>query len=206
MRIIDSSILAQLAAAELKPFQLLEMTLDSGTYRYTDCDVPLVVTNRFEPRGFKHDGARYSMGNIVDRVTLEIDNLDQTLSAEFIGEDPQGSAVSLKEVVLNSDNQVLGNPVTWFSGTIDEYEVDEEKIRISVVGPNYAWSRRTTSRHPSSCRWRVFKGTECEYAGTYTFCDRSYARCKALLNTNNFGGFRWLPSIENKEVIWGRKP
>jgi len=160
---------------------------------------------RFEPRGFHHDGARYSLGRVVDKITLEIDNIDQTLSTEFIGGTPQGAAVSLKEIVLNSNYMAIGDPITWFSGTIDDWEGEEGRLRITIVGPNFAWSRRTVGRHPSSCRWRVFGGTECAYAGAAPFCDRSFTRCAALGNTNEFGGFRWLPSIENKELVWGRK-
>jgi len=205
MRTIDPTILAQLVAKELRPFQLLTMTLVGGTYYFTDCDVPIVYTNRYQPRGFSHDGAKYGIGRIVDTVKLEIDNIDEQLSLEFIGGDPQGSAVSLKEVVLGSTNAIIGTPITWFSGTIDEWEGEEDRLRINIVGPNYAWSRRTVSRHPSSCRWRIFKGTECAYAGAEAFCDRSYARCLAIANIANFGGFRWLPSIEDKEILWGRK-
>jgi len=36
-------------------------------------------------------------------------------------------------------------------------------------------------------------------------CDRSYASCTAYANTDNFGGFRFLPYLENKEVLWGPK-
>jgi hypothetical protein len=179
-------------------------SIESG-FNYNDSTYTAILSfSRFEPRGFKHDGARYSLGRIVDKVSLEIDNLDETLSSEFIGGSPQGSTVSLKEVVLNSSNQVMGHPVTWFSGTLDDWDADEGRIRMSVVGPNYAWSRKTTSRHPSSCRWRIFKGDECEYAGTESFCDRSYTRCAALGNTGEFGGFRWLSSIEGKDITWGR--
>ena len=206
MRLIDTAVLAQLAARELRPFQILVMALEGGTVRYTDCDVPLVVSgSHYDPMGFSHDGARYSIGRIVDKLSLEINNVGETLSYEFIGGDPQGAAVSLKEVVLGATNLVVGTPITWFSGTIDDWEGDEGSLKISIVGPNYAWSRRTSGRHPSSCRWRVFKGSECIYAGGEIFCDRSYARCAALANQNQYGGFRWLPSIENVDITWGRK-
>ncbi|GAI73202.1 unnamed protein product, partial [marine sediment metagenome] len=44
---------------------------------------------------------------------------------------------------------------------------------------------------------------ECGYGGGETWCDRTYARCVVLANSDNFGGFRWLPSIVDKEVFWG---
>lgn len=201
---IHADILAQLRAKELRPFWLLTMALGT-TVRYTDCDVPIATGgNTFNPRYFKHGGIKYSIGKIVDSISVELDNIDQTLSTAFIGGDPQGSDVTVQEVVLNSSYAVVQTPVTWFQGTIDDWEADEDGINMKVVGPNYAWSRRLAGLHPSSCRWPVFKGTECTYAGGQSTCDRSYARCASLTNTNNFGGFRWLPSIEGKEIVWGR--
>jgi hypothetical protein len=52
----------------------------------------------------------------------------------------------------------------------------------------------------------VFKGLECGYTGSESKCDRSYARCESLNNTANFGGERWLPSIENANIWWGQTP
>lgn len=205
MRNIHADILTQLAARELRPFWLLAMALGS-TVRYTDCDVAIATGgNKFSPRGFSHDGVRYSLGKIVDSISVEFNNVDQTLSSSFIGGDPQGSVVTLQEVVLNSSYAIVQTPVTWFTGTIDDWDAEEDGIRVNVVGPNYAWSKRTAGLHPSSCRWTVFKGTQCLYAGAQTACDRSYTRCAALTNTANFGGFRWLASIQDKEIVWGRK-
>ena len=204
MRDIDASIVAQLQSGELRPFQLLDMEIDSVNYRYTDCDVPLVITNRFEPRGFKFDRIRYSLKTIVDSMTLECDNLDDALTSAFVGGNPQGSEVSLQLTVLDSSYQVVDAPVTWFLGYIDEWKIDEEKLVMTVVSRLARWNQRTLSKHSASCRWKAFKGTECQYAGAEIWCDRSYTRCQVLGNTDNFGGFRFLPSIIDKEIWWGR--
>jgi hypothetical protein len=205
MRTIDPDILTALAAAQLRPFQLLTLTIDGTSYLYTDCDVPLLYDGDiYSPRGFSHDGALYSMGQIVSRVSLKIDNVDQVLSPAFIGGEPQGSVVNLREVVLNDSLAIIANSgVVWFSGTIDDWSLEEDFVQVAVVGPNYAWAQRTTGRQPASCRWKVFKGDECAYAGVLTTCDRTYSNCASRVNTNNFGGFRWLPSIMGKQVPWG---
>ena len=41
MRDIDASILAELQTSELRPFMLLNMTIDGEPYFFTDCDIPL---------------------------------------------------------------------------------------------------------------------------------------------------------------------
>ncbi len=91
-----------------------------------------------------------------------------------------------------------------FEGTIDSWHLDEEKLNFTIVSLFVQWAQKTLQRHAPSCRWKVFGGTECGYVGGETECDRSYARCLELANTDNFGGFRWLPSIVDKEIWWGR--
>jgi len=40
--------------------------------------------------------------------------------------------------------------------------------------------------------------------GAADWCDRTYTKCVTLSNTTNYGGFRWLPSIVDREIWWGR--
>jgi len=94
--------------------------------------------------------------------------------------------------------------VTLLDLTIDDWDLDEERASVTLVTPFSQWARKTLSKYSPSCRWKVFKGTECGYSGAATWCDRTYARCQALGNTGNFGGFRWLFSIVDKEIWWGR--
>lgn len=44
---------------------------------------------------------------------------------------------------------------------------------------------------------------ECHYGGAQDWCDQTYERCKMLANKDNFGGFRFLPYIMEKEIWWG---
>jgi len=96
--------------------------------------------------------------------------------------------------------------ITIFEGEIDSWGLTESKVNITATNILSRWARRTLSVHSSSCRWKKFKGTECGYTGAQTWCDRSFSRCSALNNTSNFGGFRWLPSIVDKEIWWGKVP
>ena len=40
---------------------------------------------------------------------------------------------------------------------------------------------------------------------TRRWCDRSRERCAEMSNTDNFGGFPWLPYLEDKEILWGQE-
>ena len=92
----------------------------------------------------------------------------------------------------------------FIRGFISSWELSSDNnVRISVKNEAMLWAKKTLRIHSSSCPW-VFKGTECGYSGTATWCDRNYARCGELLNTDNYGGFRFLPSIMEKEIWWGK--
>jgi len=204
MRTIDAAFLASLEAKTLKPFFALDLDIDGTHYRYTDCDVPLVVDGeRYLPRGAKLEPIRYSLGTVVDSMKMQIDNLDSALTAAFVDGTPQGSTVILKLVIVED---FIPTPVntTLFQGIIDGWNLDEESVSFTVASELVRWTQRTLAKHSASCRWKEFKGTECAYAGAETWCDRSYTRCVAVGNQANFGGFRWLPSIIDKELWWGR--
>lgn len=206
MRDIDSDILAELIKSEFRPFFLFDKEIDSTHYRYTDCDVPIVFGgNTYTPLGFDIAGINYSSRNIVDSVDIHIDNLDSVMTSLFVGGTPQGSTVTLDLVLLDASYDIVGPAsATIFEGTIDDWELDEEKLFETIVSIFSQWAQKTLSKHSASCRCKVFKGTECGYSGGGTWCDRTYARCQTLGNTDNFGGFRWLPSIVDKEIWWGR--
>ena len=91
-----------------------------------------------------------------------------------------------------------------FTGYIDSWTLQESKIEIVIGSPFSRWDKSNTNYHSPSCRYRLFKGTRCGYSGGFSTCDRSYAQCVARGNQANFGGFRFLSSIEGKPVQWGQ--
>ena len=175
----------------------------AGTW-YID-EVSVTQRDVYTPLGFKFANIRYSINNIVDKVDIEIDNLDQVQTAVFVGGTPQGSDVILSLVVLDADLKIVnGSAVTLFEGEIDTWNLNERRLSVTVTSIFYNWGQRTLSKHSPSCRWKAFKSTECDYVGAADWCDRTYTKCATLSNTTNYGGFRWLPSIVDREIWWGR--
>jgi len=206
MRSIPQSILDELAGKELVPFYLLDMDINGTHYRYTECDVPIVYdSNVYSSHTFKAEAITYTSETIVNSFEITIDNIQGTLLPLFESGNAQGSTCQLYVAVLDaSDNFSLIAAVMIFEGTIDDWHGDEEEIQFIVSNIFNQWKKNSTSRHPPSCRWREFKGSRCGYPGSATNCDRSYATCENLGNTDNFGGFRWLPAITDKVFWWGR--
>lgn len=208
MRSYSTTITDEFIKSEFKPFHLLKITLGGTDYHYTDCDIPIYLSSKsYAPLPFRFQPINYSMGEIVDKAEIEIDNINQVMTALFVDSTPQGSDVVLRTVVLDSDNHPVGDySAILFQGEIDSWSLDEEKLKIVVSSIFVRWRQNTLSNHSASCRWKAFKSTECNYTGASTSCDRTYAKCVELSNTTNFGGFRWLPSLMNLDIVWGRVP
>lgn len=206
-RTISSGIMEQFEAGELFPVFLFSFSDGGTTYRYTTLDVPFYTSTAtcsgtYSPRGLKFDSVTYSIGNIVDQAILRLDNVDQVMTSIFVDGTSQGEDADIYVAVLTNSGTEIGI-VNFFSGQVDAWELDEDEVRITISTEFAKWSQKSAAFHSPSCRWKVFKGTECQYAGAETWCDRTYARCEALVNTDNFGGFRWLPDLENREIRWG---
>ncbi|MFA7347267.1 MAG: hypothetical protein WCZ86_05865 [Desulfurivibrionaceae bacterium] len=208
---IDPGILAQLASGEIREFSLLKLVISGQNLCFTECDVPIAFNgDLYVPRPYQIGNVSYSLARIVDSAQLSIGNLDDQLTPYFEGGSPQGSPAMLYDVCLDTNYQLIGiypdDHVVLFSGEIDDWRGPEGAIELTMASDMVQWHRKTLAMQSSSCRWRVFKGVECGYAGIETKCDRSYARCEAYGNTANFGGERWLPSIEDANIWWGQTP
>ncbi len=235
MRPIDPSQVHELESEEIRAFGMLHMVVDGTEHAYTECDVPLAVSDTvtavftdtdavtfkdhdvswmlgegakatlYHPRGFEFQTISYSTAQIVDRCRITLDNLDDMFTNTFVGGTPQGSSVTLSIILLNDSYKVIVEPVMLFQGFIDSWQIQQEgELELTVTSLFSRWKQRTLQRQSSSCRWKQFKGPECGYSGNADWCDRTYARCSALDNTANFGGFRWLPDIQDKAIWWGR--
>ena len=207
MRLFTPAIMTALRSGEQRAFVLFLMVIDGVDYGYTDCDVPLVYDSvTYEPRGLMGSVISYGNGHIVDQCSFDIDNLDDRLTPAFVGGTPQGSPVFIRMVRLDQAYTIIPDPALLFEGEIGPWDKprDLKSIAITVTNDLSRWNQTTMALHSASCRWKVFGGEECGYAGVENWCDRTYSRCEALGNTDDFGGFRWLPSIMDIQIWWGR--
>jgi len=207
-RTISQDIIDKLESNQITLFNLLQFTVGTTTYRYTDCEVPITYAVdgtaevTFQPRAFSFDNVSYSDNDIVDSVSIRVDNLDSVLTSLFLDNVIAEEECILYLILFNDDNSILGVQ-QLFNGMINDFTLDESELTMTVTSIFTKWNQMSGSKHPTQCRWKVFKGVECQYAGAETECDRGYTRCDELSNTVNFGGFRWLPPIEDEKIWWG---
>jgi phage-related protein len=106
---------------------------------------------------------------------------------------------SVKEITAKKIQAVEN----MFSGMISHWRMTNNVLYLETVNHLVWWNKRTLRQTTGDCRWD-FKGTECGYGGGTTSCDRTYANCLTLSNSDNFGGFRFLPSVQELDIWWGR--
>lgn len=204
MHNIHADTLAQLRAVESRPFLLVDKVIAAEHYRWTDCDVPIPAHGGlYEPRRFQLGDIRFSKNYLIDSCSLSVDNLDELLTSLYGGSTPRGSATTVYHVSVDAHAHVIGEPIILFPGKVDDWILDDSGLTETLRSRTGRGDVCTLLRHTPSCPWE-FKGPHCGYAGAQAWCDRSYACCSTLGNTDNFGGFRWLASLATKEIWWGR--
>lgn len=203
MRSAPTELVAELVKEANRLCFLVELELAS-TLRYTDLDLDLVWNgNTYSSRGLSFTAAEYSISPQVDKITFEIDNVDLAFSSVILNQEVRNKKCNIRLCALNWPAQIIGVALI-FSGVIDRCSFDHQRARFEVLNPFVFWRRKVPRRiHQPTCPW-AFKSTECGYTGEESWCDKSFDRCSALANTDNFGGFRFLPSLINKKIWWGR--
>lgn len=206
MRTLPSDLAAEISKESWFLAHLVEITLDSYTYRYCDIDMDIWHEgNQYLARGIEFDAANLSLLPKVDSITFEIDNVALEISSMVMNNEVRGKrCVIYRAAVDRQSLQPIGT-ATLFVGFLDEVEIDHQRGRFTVFNQFIKWKTPTPRRiHSATCPW-TFKGAECGYSGSETWCDHSWDRCSTLGNTPSFGGFRWLPALQDKEISWGKK-
>jgi hypothetical protein len=205
MKTISTAINAQLEAEQFVYCYTVEIRFGAGTVYYTDADRAVHYSDiRYSPIPISFADIAYAAALSVDQVTVEFGNANLTMSAYLLGEDARNRTIIISHAVLNSAGTCLGL-TNLFQGIIGEWEITEDRATIRALNELVLWRKRPLRTASATCPW-VFKGTECGYAGAGAWCDQSFSRCAELANQANFGGFRFLPALMEKQVWWGRVP
>lgn len=232
MKTFASEFTDELAAETAAMALLVDFEFDTPVYYNWPLDIPVVTGGkRYLPKDMDIRAIPSAGGLAASRVEIDMASVDQTVASLLLSEDAAGTGVLISMAAIGSDYRVVkegagdaalfgseaitfgaeplsfgsGDDVVYplFRGMISTYRLDELNATISCVNELILWSKKTLRKCHDSCPW-PFKGTECGYSGAATWCDQSYARCTALGNQNNFGGFRFIKATQEKEIRWGR--
>lgn len=178
--------------------------LTYGPYRYCDAGYNIPMGGYlFEASGFTFGKISAKGGLSVAEADFKIANADRLITLDLLNTDRRGEDVNLYFTALD----IHGVPITsqiFFYGTLDDYKIDDSAVSFYLLNKLIRWRRKTLIKPSPTCHLR-FKGTRCGYGGSETQCDRTYARCYALGNSDNFRGARWLAATSERKIQWGPK-
>lgn len=198
MRNIDPVIIEKLASEQFKAAFLLKILFAEDTVYFTTWDYSLLWDGKsYLPKGMDLGVQKFGSSSMSDSVSIKIDDVDRSLYALFANGEIKFPPSIVSIAVIDDNGAILAVSDT-FVGTVSEWTYSPGEINYKISSKFIQWANITTSTFSGSCRWRVFKGSECKHSGTEITCNRTYDHCLSLSNTNNFGGFRWLQGVETK--------
>jgi len=192
---LDADFIAEKNSAENKPIFLYKLYAYNGVddlyLAEYDQDVTFggQVYTRFP---MKHDFIDENSQGRLGTVNLTVANVNRIFQAYVEAYDLRGNQVDIIQVW--SDTLADSDAFVIDTFHIDSYSSNEESISFALATKMDVMELQLPSRKylRTHCSWR-FKGTECAYAGGETECNRTFQRCKELLNQERFGGFPSVP-------------
>ncbi len=129
----------------------------------------------------------------VSRVDVRVSNVSREMETYLHQYDAYCKANGFEPVlctiyVINSLNLASSTPECELKFKLIQPKTSSEWVTFTLGARNVFNVRYPKRRLIPSCQW-TFKGTECEYSGGETSCNKTFARCQELNNTIRFGGF-----------------
>jgi phage-related protein len=121
-------------------------------------------------------------------VTIRVSNVSRAIQG-YVELADGGVDADVKIRVINGGDLAFLTPYIELDFRVASTTVDENWVTFNLVSID-TWAR-TFPRNKiikNNCSY-AFKGLHCGYAGVETECDRTLTRCRALNNSERYGGF-----------------
>jgi len=172
--------------------------------RYSSFDIDLYHGgNKYIATDLKISNLVFTSDLSVDTATIELPNVNLTLSSVLLNNDEIGSMATISIGAVAASRRLYElEPI--IVGELTGWSINEQQASLNYSGLMARWSKKTLRIAQASCPWPL-GGDECQYAGAGN-CSQTFSGCKTLSNQLNFGGFPWLPDLMEKKIYWGFYP
>lgn len=130
----------------------------------------------------------------VPQVEIRVSNVSRAMEAYLQAYDTYTKAngytpITVTIYVLNSKNLASSTPEVEHLFELKHPKTNSVWATF-VLGASNPFNQRYPQARilKNHCRF-IFKGTLCAYAGAETTCNKTLVRCRALSNSERFGGF-----------------
>lgn len=161
----------------------------------TDITYDGVVYTKFP---IKHDDIPENSQGEIDTFRVTVSNVNRVIEGYLETPlDLRGKKVTITLVYANQladdeanikfifyiDNYTATQDIVEFVLS-SKYDIQDINLPLGKFNRNY-------------CRYKIFKGIECAYAGAQTLCDRRKTTCKnTMINIARYGGQPSVPSTK----------
>lgn len=126
--------------------------------------------------------------NELPQIVARVSNVARSIQG-YIDDSDGGVQSQVGIYVVHGGNLGETTPLLELHYTVISTSCDHEWVTFTLSASN-TFARRFPKNTclKNICRYK-FKDQWCGYAGVETQCDRSLSRCRALSNSERFGGF-----------------
>lgn len=210
-RVLSETIKAVLAAQHAESHDIIEITIPDSSVIYISSAAIQIGTQQYEPLLASISAIKFSKGKAPDNAEFQIRN-ENSAYAGLLSEPDRvlsGAGIVIKRAFLVTESPRTFETDILFIGNVNEWRVDQDFIRISVVSDMFRRGALLAGRPLTQrCIW-VFKSTECGYVNgqggstdvqvpgqavgvtTFNFCDKVFDSafgCQGHVNKWRFGG------------------
>jgi phage-related protein len=198
---LPQPVVEQSEKEENRAIELYEVETDNGYIRHAANNTEDIVFN-----GYTYVAAAISRTEVETNMESEVEETNvtiQNVTREFSSYVANGGKINGYFCrILTVFRDALDDPLNYsvtFEGEIDGGSLDSKSFSFRVRAYNGTYGIKVPRRKCGpNCEYD-FKSEWCGYAGAEMVCDRSFERCKALGNSENFGGFLGVPRIINPQ-------
>jgi len=140
-----------------------------------------------------HSGINEEASGMIQKASITLSNANREMQALL--DDNEGLR-ERKVTITQVWEDTLADPTAFISDilTVEQASVTEERVTLSLASEldvlNIMLPRRVMTR--TFCRF-TFKSAECAYAGSEQSCNKTFNRCRELVNQKHFGAFPATP-------------
>lgn len=195
MRTLEEILKTQKNAADNRPIFLYKLSSYNGTDDLHLAEYDEIVTfggQEYAAFPITHEYIDVNGNGQISAVSLKVANVNRYIQAYIEQYDFRKKRVDIIMVFADA----LGSSLNKIVDTlyIDSYTCNEKVVDFNLAPKMDVIELQIPSGKylRTHCRW-VFKGVECAYEGVEGECNRTFQRCKELLNQERFGGFPAIP-------------
>lgn len=190
---LPSALIAQknLLASDDPVLALLEIDMPQlvDTLRLVANDVDITWNgNDYAAFPFEIDNIGEPAKGELPSVSLRVSNVSRAIQG-YVELADGGVDADVKIIVINGGDLAFTTPYIELEFRVSGTSVDENWVTFNLTSVD-TWARTFPKNKivKNHCNYK-FKGLHCGYAGVETECNRTLTRCRALNNSNRFGGF-----------------